>query len=289
MAWIGFDIGGTKLLSACLCEESGRVGEVLRCPTPRSAPELLGYLRRRAEEYQALAGPWGGIGIGVAGVEREDGTLWTPNLPALDGLRLGEILSRELGLPVSIENDAHAALRGERWQGALHGVRNALLLAVGTGLGGALLLDGRVLHGAHGACGAAGWARVSAREGRYEQLASGTSLDCLARKNGFPDARALCQACREGHRQGRELFQSWAMRLGEGVAALASVLDVSHVVIAGGLSAQYDLFYPCIQRQIRAQASPLNQSLIVRRAELGELSCLYGAVRLSMEQARETN
>lgn len=284
--WIGFDIGGTKILSAYT--DGTRLQGVCRCPTPRSAQELLDILTATAEKYCSLGVPCAGVGIGFAGAKLDSGALWAPNLPWLNDLNLERVLSCRLCAPVRCENDAHAALRGEMWQGVLREERCALLLSIGTGIGGAVLLDGNVLRGCHGVCGAAGWLRLRHEEPcRFEKLASGTALNALAQARHFPDSQALCRACREGIAPAQDAFRQWSDRLAQGIASLASFLDIGTVVLSGGLSEQYDLFCAGVSEGILRYASPLNRSLVLKKAALGELSCLYGAVKLAIGQEKD--
>lgn len=283
MCWIGFDIGGTKILSAYSTKD-GVLKGIRKHHTLTTSGDLLSYIEHIVQVYENEAGKCEAIGIGVAGAEKIDGTLWIPNLPAVTSLNLRKEMSAFTDASVLIENDAHAALRGEVWKGSLQKKENALILTVGTGIGGAVILDGRIIKGSHGVCGAAGW--IFSGEAAFahsDETTSGVALNEIAQANGYCNSMDLCEACKTGSPIACFLLDCWAERLGALIASLVSFLDVDFVSLSGGITAQYDLFREKMQSSVDQYISPLSRHAIVKKAELGELSGLYGAISYAMQ------
>lgn len=286
---LGLDIGGTKVYAGGAQGEKLLVTE--RFETPGDLEGLLALIDamlRRAPQ------PCESIGIGVAGGVRGDGTLWIPNLPWLTGIDLRTLLRERCGLPVRIENDSHAALYGEHWLGAAQGQDNVILLAIGTGIGGAFLVDGRILAGAHGTTGSVGWLPLGCDPDNgavtnYETLASGSALHTFAKEQGYPDSFVMMEGYRAGEAAAKTAFESWAAYLGFGIAALASVMDPACIIITGGMSREYEAFHPILQKHLAAFASPMAGEARLCKAQLGDKAGLYGAVRLGQLVLEENN
>lgn len=284
MFTIGFDIGGTKT-SSIVGDESGCFEGFSSVATPMERGSLLTMLRDAIESYKKRYG-CAAVGIGIAGAKRSSDRLWTPNIPAADGFPLAYGLSEQVGLPVFIENDAHTALLGERWLGSLQGEDNAMLLSVGTGIGSAVVLDGRILRGAHNVAGSVGWLCMSENGEHmlhYEELASGSSLNVMAENAGFLDSRKLISMARSGDLAAKSTLESWVKLLAAGIASLASAFDLSTISLAGGISEEFDLYARELTSYARRFASPTNASLSIRKAELGSRAGVCGAVKLALD------
>ncbi|WP_418605622.1 ROK family protein [Georgenia sp. SUBG003] len=122
------------------------------------------------------------VAVGLPGWTTSTVPRWVPNLPFLDGVPLAESVGERLGASCTLLNDAQATLLAERSEGVLRGRRSAVLVALGTGIGGAVLLEGRIVRGHHGCAGSFGWLPVSAEapdphHGGWEQAASGAALE----------------------------------------------------------------------------------------------------------------
>lgn len=280
---IGFDIGGTKVYSAYGNDET--LHDMMRFPTPQDMTSLLELLGKAVNLYGKEAKSVG-IGIGIAGAKKPDGTLWVPNIPYLTGVNLEMLLEERLGMKAIIENDAHAALIGEKWIGCAKNVQNAVLIAIGTGIGGAFLMDGRIVKGEHAAAGSLGWLPFgidfpNETMLHYEEVASGNALNSIACKdNTFENSKELLAAYRMGDAEARKRFLWWASCLGYGIASIASMMDVERIILTGGITEEFDLIAPVIQDKIKAFASPLNQNAAVCPSSLGDKAVLYGALRL---------
>ncbi|MGH3322255.1 MAG: ROK family protein, partial [Streptosporangiaceae bacterium] len=197
---LALDIGGTKI-SAAIVDARGRVLARARAATPKEGGDALTrpVLDLAAGITADAPSPPSGVGVSVAGaVEADGGTIaFAPNLPGLDGVPLGDLLSERLGIPACVVYDGHAGALGEHWRGAGRGARGMAFLIVGTGIGGGLILDGRLRRGARGIAGAAGWMVVDPEAtsspevgalGSLEAAAAGPGLAAEARRSGLGDA-----------------------------------------------------------------------------------------------------
>lgn len=279
----GFDIGGTKILSGCLHDDEVVLNK--KEQTPDSFDVLIDCICEKIKLHRTVT-DISAVGIGIAGAVDDNGELWCPNIPAASGKPFAEILEERCGLKVFLENDAHAALRGEMWKGALKDSDNAALVSVGTGIGAAVLVNGKVIGGKHDVAGACGWILTRDIHGQlrhYEELASGEGLNRIANEIGLTSFE-LVSACRNGDKRAYEQFSIWADYLAEGIASIASIYDVDTVAIGGGLSKEFDLFEETIKNHISDYASPLVKKVIIKKAELSDLACLYGAISLAMQK-----
>jgi glucokinase len=191
--------------------------------------------------------------------------------------------------------DGHAWAAGEWWRGAARGAREVALIAVGTGIGGGLILDGRLHRGRVGVAGAIGWwvadwqqagrARPQS-QGWLESLASGPAI---ARAAGRATADEALQAARAGDPAARQAVERAAQALGAAAASIVSLVDPEVVVMAGGVIAGgADLLLPRITEIAKREAQPRTaRGVRVVCAELGEDAAWLGAARLAMLQLRQ--
>ncbi len=308
----GVDIGGTKIAGG-LVDADGTVLARDRVDSPRDADAISAAV---AALVQRLVGdqPIAAVGVGAAGfVDRtRSRVLMAPNLPWRDA-DLRHDLEQRLGLPVAIENDGNAAAWGEFRYGAGRDIDDLLLLTVGTGVGGGVVLDGRLYRGAYGVAGEVGHLRVvpngvrcgCGNRGCLESYASGTALErrareragagepgseaILARVAGDPAAiggRLVTELAREGDPFATSLLAEVGHWLGEGIASLAAVLDPAVVVVGGGVSAAGDLLLGPVREAFADHLTgrahrPLAE---IRPAELGNLAGLIGAADLARRE-----
>ena len=185
---IGIDAGGTKLLGGVVDEQMVVHHRVHRTWRGAGRQESLDIFTDAVEEVRAAAPDVEAIGFGVpAMVEWETGvSRWSNHLPALDGVPFRDLMSERLGLPVSVDNDGNASMLAESRGGAARGARHAVMVCLGTGIGGGLLVNGEVYRGATGV-GAAPRHRRRWRSGRPPYAGSG-GTSALSRPPG--DARA---------------------------------------------------------------------------------------------------
>lgn len=307
---IGVDVGGTKI-AAGVVDEQGQIVAELRRPTPasstaRTAAEIADMAGILAREHGATS-----IGIGAAGFVGADRStvLFAPNLAWRDE-PLGRIVTEATGLPTVVENDANAAGWGEARLGAARDASSAVVITVGTGIGGAIISDGKLLRGANGFAAELGHfvIRPDGRRcgcglrGCWERYGSGTALVNEARELATLDpslgARLLelaggnplditglhvTQAAQEGDLAALDCYHTLGTWLGRGMAMLAAVLDPEVFVLAGGVSEAGDLLLtPAVKafrKSLTARAHRPEPQVAV--ASLGNRAGLIGAAELS--------
>lgn len=290
---VGIDIGGTKI-AAGVVDRDGRVLARRELPTPvteRAAlvEAIVGVARELSAEAAAES-----VGIGIAGLVDASGDIVrsATYLP-LDDEPLRAVVQTAVGLPVVVDNDANAGGWAEARFGAAQGIRDALFVAVGTGIGGAIIIDGALRRGWQGTAGEIGHLIVE-RDGRpcpcgsrgcWEQYGSGRALVQAAERVGFEvtHGSTLTQAAEAGNAQARDVLAEIGGWVGVGVASLVAVLDPEIVVIGGGLSTAGELLM-----QPTREAFATNLTAHGRRPEpqlvlatLGPDAGLIGAADLS--------
>jgi glucokinase len=262
-ATIGLDIGGTKI-GGCVVDAGGAILARGRRDTPAQDPEAILDAAADLVAEMSLDCDIDAVGVACAAFIDRAGTtvLFAPNLAWRD-LPIQELLQSSLDLPVTIENDANAAAWGEFRFGAGVATADMVLVTVGTGIGGGVVTDGVLLHGAFGIAAELGHMRVvpggircgCGNRGCWEQYASGTALVREARElvvSESPHAarlRELCggdvdqltghdvtKAAAEGDPAAVELLSDLGTWIGEGMASVAAILDPELVVLGGGVA-----------------------------------------------------
>jgi predicted NBD/HSP70 family sugar kinase len=278
---IGIDVGGTwtRLLAG---RADGTRLEVAPVPTPSTYAELIGTIVDMVPSE--AVGQIAAVGCGIPGATDGERPLFVPALPWTEGELLRSHLCSVLQTTVRLGTDGHFTLLAEAREGAAAGVASAVLVAVGTGIGGAVMIGGRIWRGHHASAGSWGWlpatgAGVVPGHGSFEQMASGTALSALANSlvPGWsgPD---LVQAARLGDVTALSALSGYAGQLAAGIAGIASILDPEVVLIGGGVSAAMDVLGPLLHEQIRALASPDGGRVTVRAAALGPQAGVVGAL-----------
>lgn len=285
--YLGLDVGGTNVRLAVWDDTTSadlKLPEtVATAPLPAEYEAFLRLVEEMVQPYSASA-----VGVGLPGVAFDQHVKWLPNAPFLEGERMAADISVLCGAPVFCGNDADAALLGESRFGAARELGTALLISVGTGVGGAVLIDGRIYRGSRGSAGSFGWMNLGLKEvhhpehGQLELVASGTALTQRARELGLGSA-ALMSAARVGDEAAARVVCEVATHLGTALATLVSVFDPEIVLFSGGLSAEFDLLAPHIQALIARHASPTGRQVPVRAARFGPEAGALGAVVLGRE------
>jgi glucokinase len=308
----GVDVGGTRIRGGVV-DESGTVLEELEVESPATdAPAIVGTIARLVAELAARHDV-AAVGVGAAGYIDGSRSVvrFAPNLAWRD-LDLRAALESRVGLPVVVENDANAAAWGEFRHGAGADVDDLLLVTVGTGVGGGVVIRGRLHRGAFGVAGEIGHVRVvpdgipcgCGNLGCLESYGSGTALVREARaaaRGGPAPARSLLEraggsaagitgpmitACaREGDAFSVAQLARVGTWLGEGIASLAAVLDPAAVVVGGGVSAAGDLLMDPIREAFGRQLTGRGHRPLAefRLAALGNRAGLIGAADLARE------
>jgi glucokinase len=306
---LGLDVGGTKVLGVVV-DESGAVLDEHRVPTP--ANEGLGLVGAMAEVVGALRERWSGVGAvgaGIAGLVTRTGVVrFSPNLPGVVELPVASMLAEAVGLPVHLDNDATCAAWAEHECGAARNIDDVALVALGTGVGGAFVLDGVLQRGANGFAGEVGHMVVDVggvpcacgRRGCWERYASGTGLGRMGREaaeagraprlvelaGGDPLAvrgEHVTVAATEGDASALAVFDVLAAWVAVGLVNLEQVLDVSTFVIGGGLAEAGEVLLGPIRRAYaeRAVAPDHRPPVEIVPASLGEHAGAVGAALLA--------
>ena len=260
---IGVDVGGTKVLGGVV-DEAGNILEKARRDTPRQGGEALNQTIADVALELMAKHKVSSVGVSAAGFVSSDRKtmLATPNIAGWNGVKLDEELTKLIGADVVIENDANAAAWGEAVFGAGRGESQMLLLTIGTGIGGGIVVDGKLHRGAFGIAAEIGHMRVvpeghlcgCGARGCFEQYASGSGLmrhvreaiaatpdlarNILSLGDGTLDGlkgHHVTEAARNGDTVALAAFNTTAQWLGAGIASLAVILDPAIVVIGGGV------------------------------------------------------
>jgi glucokinase len=260
---VGVDVGGTKVLAGVV-DASGKVLATSRRDTPREGGSALTKTIAEVALELMQQHSISAVGVSAAGFVSSDRKtmLATPNIADWNGVQLDLELTKLIGLPVVIENDANAAAWGEAKFGAGRKQAHMMMLTIGTGVGGGIVVNNELYRGAFGVAAEFGHLRVvpeghlcgCGARGCFEQYASGSALrrhareaisaspdlarNLLARGDGTIDGltgQAITDAAREGDAVALAAFQTTAQYLGAGIASLAVLLDPSCVVIGGGV------------------------------------------------------
>jgi glucokinase len=308
---IGIDAGGTKLLGGVVDEGLVVHHRVRRSWRGADRKEVLDIIVEAVEEIRAVAPDVAAAGFGIpALVQRDTGfSRWSTHLP-LDEVPFRDLMSERLGLPVAVDNDSTAALVAEHRAGAARGVRHAALIALGTGIGGGLLLDGRIYRGADGLGAELGHIVVDIDgpdcqgdcpgRGCLEVLASGTAIGVAGREaaRGRPESELarrvaagreitgamVTELAHSGDPVAREALAEVGRRLGAGITSLVNALNPEVVVIGGGAVAAGELLLgPARAVVARRALPPVRERVRIVPAHFGDESGMLGAALLALE------
>ncbi|HEX4746125.1 MAG TPA: ROK family protein [Gaiellaceae bacterium] len=287
---IGLDVGGTKILSGLVDREGNVVSEV-ETPSPDGSEE--GVLAALDAAVEAHLGPRvAAIGYGIpANLERGTGRILNAmNLP-LDDVDLVSRSHERFGLPVGVENDGSVATLAEWRCGAGRGTSNLVMLTLGTGVGGGVVIDGRLFRGwaelGHVVVQEGGETCTCGGRGHLEMLASGSVADRIAVElyGADADAHTLIERATAGDDRAQDGLARIGRSLGAAIGSLANVFDPELVVIGGGFGiAAGDLVLDPAREAARAEAvPPANRGIRIVPAELGSDAGLVGAGLVGFE------
>jgi glucokinase len=314
---VGVDVGGTSV-RASVVDPQGTVLDTVRVPTPDSTPALNAAI---TESVRALIDryPVAAVGLAVAGFVSEDRRIvrFAPHLPWRH-VAVADRIAERLELPVVLEHDANAAAIAEQRFGAGRGGRVVALVAIGTGIGGALVVDGEVYRGAHGVAPELGHLRLvpdgrpcpCGKRGCWERYCSGTALantalEFLAESPGVATPLAtratvdpgsvtghgVARAAEEGDPIARRAMHELARWLGEGLSLVADVYDPDVVVIAGGVAGSADLFLGQARQYYAESVTGAGHRPLARLsvATFGDDAGMVGAAELARQHVRSTS
>jgi glucokinase len=316
---LGVDIGGTNLVVGSVAEDGSRLVATASEPTHAEAgatdvvDRLVG-LAERAMAATRLEVPGAeilGVGVGAPGpLDTKRGiVLLTPNLGWVD-FPLRQIIHDRLGLRAALDNDANCAVLGEWWVGAARGARTAIGITIGTGIGGGLILDGKLYHGASDVAGEIGHTTVDI-EGRrckcgnygcLEAYASGPNIALRAVEeieagavSRLPSlvggdlsaitAQTVYQAAADGDELALEVVNDTARFLGVGIGNLLNVFNPEVVVVCGGVTLAGDHLFVPLRREVARRAfKPAVAACRIVPGELAGTAGVYGAAKAFLDQ-----
>ncbi len=308
---IGIDAGGTKLLGGVVDQGLVVHHRVHRTWRGSDRAETLDIVVGAVEEVRAAAPDVAAVGFGIpALVEWETGvSRWSTHLP-LEDVRFRDLMSERLGLPVVVDNDANAALLAEARFGAARNVSHAVFVALGTGIGSGLLLDGKVYRGARGFGAEIGHMVVDLHgpdcqgdcpgRGCLEVLASGSRIgrDGIEAARTEPDSalgrRAaagreitggiVTELAHHGDPAAREVLAEIGRRLGYGLVGVVNVFNPELVVLGGGALAAGDLLLDPAREVVAERALPPMRDLVsIVPAHFGDEAGMLGAALLAFD------
>ena len=304
-AYIGLDVGGTFLKGARI-DAGGRILTRLHEPIRKaSSKDILDQFASAVESLEAKGGPSVAVGVGLPGIiEMTKGRVrGAPNVPVIDGLKVGEELEARTGRASFVENDANAAALAEAWLGAGRGGSYVLYVTLGTGVGGGLVFDGRIWMGRNGyageighiqvdpngvPCGCGSWGCLETIAGipgwtrRAEALLAEGRPSMLI-GNSPLDPQAIVEAARGEDAVALEVVDGAARAVGVGVAAVLDLLNVDRVVVGGGVANAGFFLLERIAEETRKRVFPhVFADVSFRLAELGSDAGVVGAARVGM-------
>ncbi len=308
----GVDVGGTTVKLG-LFNDEGQVLDKWEIPTVKDnggekvLPDIAASIKNKMQEKNITAADLVGVGIGAPGAVNADGFMVNGAVNIGWGsFDLAETLKKELDLDVTVKagNDANVAALGEMWQGGGKGYSNLVAVTLGTGVGGGIIIDGRILTGTNGAGGEIGHIHMEDNEteacgcknkGCLEQYASATGITRLANRRlakddapsilrgGEISAKTIFDAVKAGDKVAIEIAEQFGEYLGKGLAAVASVVDPQIFVIGGGVSKAGDILFKYIEPSYKRCAfGPCKQAKFAL-AKLGNDAGIYGAAALVLK------
>lgn len=299
-ACFGVDIGGTAVKMGLVAQDGALLKDV-HFPSPKDPQAMFDEIARQAaalqEEFPDV--PCVGMGVGVPGpVPDHARVLGCVNL-GWGEVDVSGNLSRRLSVPVRTENDANLAAFGEMWQGAGRGRRNLVMLTVGTGVGGGVIADGRIVTGAAGAGGEVGhmpmpwhtdWQCSCGKYGCLEVTASASGI--IRAAQAFPPfsqmetvtAKDVFDAARAGHPEARAVVEDAARCLGTAAAIITCVVNPEVIVIGGGVSAAGELLLAPVRETFQEKIFPPGRDTAFELAILGNRAGIYGGAGLFLHQ-----
>lgn len=275
MTALAIDLGGTNLRAGLMRDDADVIIPLGQWKAPGDLAQFRARVDALVSESESSE-----IGVGIPGQAQGTACAWLPNLPFLNGVDLTALFP---GTRVALGNDAHLSMLAEAAGGAAREARNAILIAIGTGIGSAVLADGRILRGEGGAATSFGWACADPKDpgggehGWLERMASGTALDRIAAEMGVPDGPALVARARAGEASAVQALTRPMEALGAALAGAVGLTGTQLVLFAGGVAESFDVLGPLVRRALVSQLPPHLRDVKLAAGHFGARAALVGA------------
>jgi predicted NBD/HSP70 family sugar kinase len=273
---LAIDLGGTQLrVGLADLSNPSSVASIGKWPAPQTLEAFREQVAGLLAEHGATH-----LGIGIPGLARGTVCAWVPNLGYLDGNDLEQLFP---GVEIALGNDAQFALVAEVSAGVGEGLADAILLAIGTGIGSAVLAEGRIIKGSAGGACSFGWAAADLgdpgddRSGWLERHASGKALDAAAERLGLSGGAGLIAAVRTGNPEARAALERAMQALGTALAGAVALLDPQVVILAGRLASEGDVIVPPALSALRRHVPPHLRGIEIKPGHFGPRAGLVGA------------
>ncbi len=297
---IGVDLGGTNLRVAAI-DTDGQILDKLSVRAifdhgPEKVVNNIADVIRQVRARVSLP-DLRGVGIGVPGfIDIDAGVvLGSANLPGFQGFPVRDEIQKCLGTPILVENDANAAALGEMWMGAGKNVKDLILLTLGTGIGGGIVFNGKVLHGFLGMAGEFGHMTVfpdgnpcgCGNHGCLEKHASATAIAAMGKMMHFTGevtAKRVYELALAGNDRAILVFESMGRALGIALASLINIFNFPLYLLTGGPLPAWDLFSPKMFEEVNRRSFTFGRTgTRIEKAALGADAGLYGAAYLPLQ------
>jgi len=313
--FIGIDLGGTHLRGA-LVDSKGNIlkSQKKAVGMLRTESEMIGQLAELIESFRQFSSIKG-IGVGVPGiVSGEAGIVYaSPHFPAWSNFEIKVRLEEKIKQEVCIDNDANLIARGESWKGAATEWNHFLMVTLGTGVGGAIVINGRPFSGEHGftgefghmviqvdgpqcGCGSRGCLETYVSASALIRMAQlmavdadwpgSKSIDDILKSETADIVKELAGEAKTGNVAAKALFEQMGYYLAIGLASLVNVTGITKILLGGGVSAAQDLFMPAVMQELPQRTYKKTMELLeVKFQALGDDAGALGAAHLACEKA----
>jgi glucokinase len=300
---IGVDLGGTNLRAAAVTADGTMLEKIAGSTDLHEGRDaVIADMVRSVEHLRKSCGEGKlvGVGIGVPGfILIEKGVIsGSNNLPEFDNFPIRDVIEKQLGTSIFLENDANAAALGEKWIGAGRDVNDLVLLTLGTGIGGGIIADGKVLHGLVGMAGELGHVTVvpsgnpcgCGNYGCLEKHASATAIVAMARMLQLGDnltSEHVYKLAVLGDDRAQMIFRTMGTMLGIALGTLINIFNFPLYLLSGGVAAAWDQFAPAMIAEIEKRSYTYRHvKTRVEKATLGNEAGLFGAAYLPFQAPR---
>ncbi len=305
----GIDVGGTTVKLG-LFNQNGDILDKWEIPTRTEdngkniLPDVAKALEKKLQEKNISKDDVIGAGIGVPGPVDDNGVVHRAVNLGWDVFNISEVLSSLTGLPVKAGNDANVAALGELWKGGGQGYKSIVMVTLGTGVGGGVIVNGKILSGCSGAGGEIGHIHIVDDEedscgcgnhGCLEQYASATGIVRLAHRrlqsatestvlrDREVSAKSVFDAVKAGDTVAIQIAEEFGLYLGKGLAAVASVVNPEAFVIGGGVSKAGDILFSFIEKNYKKYVFHGSRDAKFELATLGNDAGICGAAKLLLD------